>query len=81
MFVGGFLTLLVAVRALSAAIACLEFYQASNRFIGVGWQDPPVSLVLIPLSFLLVGPGEELLFQGIIQGTHPESVHPDWALV
>jgi membrane protease YdiL (CAAX protease family) len=30
--------------------------------------DPTVLLWLIPGSFLLIGPGEELLFRGIVQG-------------
>jgi membrane protease YdiL (CAAX protease family) len=36
-------------------------------------QQPEVLLVLIPLSFLLIGPGEELLFRGVIQTTLRET--------
>lgn len=61
-FIGGFITLLFAVRALSAVIAYLGFDHASNQIIEIGRQESTVFLVLIPLSFLLVGPGEELLF-------------------
>jgi membrane protease YdiL (CAAX protease family) len=78
---GGFIMLLVAVRALSAIIAYLGFDHASNQIIEVGREEPTVFLVLIPLSFLLVGPGEELLFRGLIQGTLRESFHPMRAVV
>ena len=78
---GGFIMILVAVRALSAIIAYLGFDHASNQIIEVGREEPTVFLVLIPLSFLLVGPGEELLFRGLIQGTLRESFHPMRAVV
>ncbi len=31
-------------------------------------ENPDVLLLLIPASFLLIGPGEELLFRGVVQG-------------
>lgn len=45
-----------------------------------GEEAPVVFLVLIPLSFLLVGPGEELLFRGLIQGSLRESFSPAAAI-
>ena len=62
-------------------IAYLGFDHASNQIIEIGRQGPTVFLVLIPLSFLLVGPGEELLYRGVIQGTLRESFHPARASV
>ncbi|MFC7197304.1 CPBP family intramembrane glutamic endopeptidase [Halosimplex aquaticum] len=38
-------------------------------------------LLLIPLSFLVVGPGEELLYRGLVQGTLRETLHPARAIV
>lgn len=43
-------------------------------------QNPELLLVLIPLSFLLIGPGEELLFRGIIQDRLRESFGPGTAI-
>ncbi len=40
----------------------------TNQAAEVGMQNPEVLLLLIPASFLLIGPGEELLFRGIVQG-------------
>ena len=51
----------------------------SNRELLFG--NPEVLLVLIPLSFLLIGPGEELLFRGVIQGTLRQSFGAPAAIV
>ena len=40
----------------------------SNQAAELASRDPSVLLLLIPASFLLIGPGEELLFRGIVQG-------------
>jgi hypothetical protein len=40
----------------------------SNQAAELASRDPTVLLLLIPASFLLIGPGEELLFRGIVQG-------------
>ena len=44
-------------------------------------QDPGTLIWLIPLSLLVIGPGEELLFRGIIQGRLRESFGPVGAIV
>ncbi|MFY4812052.1 CPBP family intramembrane glutamic endopeptidase [Haloarcula sp. AONF1] len=41
---------------------------ASNQAAEIGMENPEVLLLLIPASFLLIGPGEELLFRGVVQG-------------
>lgn len=33
-----------------------------------GLQNPQLMLYMLPLSYLLIGPGEELLFRGMVQG-------------
>lgn len=59
------------------AIAVLSGLQpAQNRIAQVGQGNPEVFLLLIPLSFLLIGPGEELLFRGMIQGALREVFGP-----
>jgi len=44
-------------------------------------QNPEVLLALIPLAFLLIGPGEELLFRGVIQSTLREAFSAPVAVV
>ncbi|WP_416840336.1 CPBP family intramembrane glutamic endopeptidase [Haloferax sp. DFSO52] len=48
----------------------------SNQVSEIAAQDPEVLLLLIPASFLLIGPGEELLFRGVVQNRIRESFGP-----
>jgi uncharacterized protein len=59
---------------LFASLIAINFVQtffgiesAEHGLIELGTQNPEILLVLVPLSILLVGPGEELLFRGVIQ--------------
>ncbi|MEF8843442.1 MAG: CPBP family intramembrane glutamic endopeptidase [Haloarculaceae archaeon] len=47
---------------------------AANRAGELGQADPLVFALLVPVSFLLIGPGEELLFRGVIQNSLVESL-------
>jgi membrane protease YdiL (CAAX protease family) len=47
---------------------------AANRAGELGQAEPLVFALLVPVSFLLIGPGEELLFRGIIQNSLVESL-------
>ena len=49
---------------------------ATNSAAQLGMQNPGILLLLIPASFLLIGPGEELLFRGIVQNRIRESFGP-----
>jgi membrane protease YdiL (CAAX protease family) len=79
--VGGIVTLLGLLFAASSLISALGLNSAQNQVVEIGRQNPLAFLLLIPLQFLLIGPGEELLFRGVIQGTLRESVHPARAIV
>lgn len=68
-FVGALVVMLTRVEA------------ASNRAGEVGLQHPEILLLLIPASFLLIGPGEELLFRGVVQGTIRERFGPVSAVI
>ncbi len=48
--------------------AFVDAETGTNQAAEVGMQNPEVLLLLIPASFLLIGPGEEMLFRGIVQG-------------
>lgn len=49
---------------------------AQNRVAEIAQGNPEIFLLLIPISFLLIGPGEELLFRGLVQGTLREVFGP-----
>ncbi len=50
-----------------AVAAVLGVNPADNRVLIFGNEQPLVFLLMMPVSMLLIGPGEELLFRGIIQ--------------
>lgn len=79
--VGGSLALLGLLVVTSSVISALGLNAAQNQIVVVGRHNPSVFLLLIPLQFLLVGPGEELLFRGLVQGTLRETLHPARAIV
>lgn len=53
-----------------------ELDTGSNAAAEIGMQNPEVLLLLIPASILLIGPGEELLFRGVVQGRIREVFGP-----
>jgi len=49
---------------------------AQNDVTATGLAHPGVLLWLVPVALLLIGPGEELLFRGVVQGTLRERFGP-----
>lgn len=66
--VGGVVVLFLAAAGLGQLIQSLGVQTAQNRVITEGQQNPTYFLYMIPVSLLLVGPFEELLFRGGVQG-------------
>ncbi|MFB9808419.1 lysostaphin resistance A-like protein [Haladaptatus pallidirubidus] len=58
---------------MSVVLTTFGIQSAQNEIATLGEQDPRVFLLLIPLSFLLIGPGEELLYRGVVQERLRES--------
>ncbi|MFC7059877.1 CPBP family intramembrane glutamic endopeptidase [Halovenus salina] len=77
----GIFALLGLLLGTSVILSALGIKSAENQIVTVGEQNPAVFLLLIPLSFLLVGPGEELLFRGLVQGILRETLHPTRAIM
>jgi hypothetical protein len=48
----------------------------SNQAAQLGLENPEVLLLLIPASFIFIGPGEELLFRGVVQNRLREVLPP-----
>lgn len=55
---------------LTAGYAAQQFNAptAENNVARIAVKHPEVLLLLIPAAFIFIGPGEELLFRGIVQG-------------
>ncbi len=64
----GVVVLLVAANAIGAALSRLGVEVAQNQVVAAGREDPTFFLWMIPVSLLLVGPFEELVFRGGLQG-------------
>ena len=77
----GTICLIILLLSVSGILSILGIESAQNTVVTIGQRNPVVFLVLIPLSFLLVGPGEELLYRGLVQGTLAETLHPTRAVV
>ena len=60
----------------SVVASALGVETGTHQISEVGVRDPRVFATLIPLSFILIGPGEELLFRGVVQGRLREAFGP-----
>ncbi|MFB6229388.1 MAG: lysostaphin resistance A-like protein [Halobacteriales archaeon] len=65
--VGGTVLLLVSNLAISALFGWLGVESTTHSLIRAAQEDPEILLALVPLSYLVVGPGEELLYRNVIQ--------------
>ncbi|RDZ63990.1 CPBP family intramembrane metalloprotease [Haloferax sp. Atlit-12N] len=72
----GYVTALVAAFVGAFLVSTFGVQAGSNQVTEIAAQDPEVLLLLIPASFLLIGPGEELLFRGVVQNRIRESFGP-----
>ena len=74
--VGGYVVALGAAFAGSVLVALLQVDTGTNQAAEIGMENPEVLLILIPASILIIGPGEELLFRGVVQGRLREVLGP-----
>lgn len=84
----GFAAAGAAVVALLATLAVVGFLfselgvsTAPNQIENIGRENPNVMLPMILLAFLAIGPGEEILFRGAIQGVFRRAYAPVPAIV
>ena len=68
LMLGGFLALAVTMVGVQSLLDLLGVEVADNVTVQRGEENPELFLVLVPIQFLLTGPGEELLFRGVLQG-------------
>ena len=79
--VGAYLLALVAAIAGAVLATLTSAPTASNQAAEMGVEQPEALLLLIPISLLFIGPGEELLFRGTIQNRLREAYGPLVAVV
>jgi hypothetical protein len=67
----------IGVAITGAILVTASGLQAgSNQAAELGAENPEVLLLLIPASILIIGPGEELLFRGVVQNRLRETFTP-----
>lgn len=80
-FVLGVFGLFALLSFVSIVFSVAGIPVAENNISIIASEQPNTFLLLIPLSILLVGPGEELLYRGIIQGELRTTMSPLRAIV
>jgi len=66
--VGGTILLLACQLVINRLLQWADFAPGDNQAVLAGVGDPTYFLVMVPISLLFVGPAEELLFRGAVQG-------------
>jgi len=66
--IGGLGILYLSVTILGIIISLFGQEPAQNAVVAIGEQNPVYFLYMIPVAIFLVGPAEEFLFRGIVQG-------------
>jgi hypothetical protein len=64
----GYVLALGAAMTGAVLVSLTGVEAGTNAAAELAFENPEILLVLIPASFLLIGPGEELLFRGVVQG-------------
>lgn len=64
----GFVLLFAVAYGLAIVIELLGLQTATNAVVETGRDNPRFFLYMIPVSLLFIGPGEELVFRGVVQG-------------
>jgi membrane protease YdiL (CAAX protease family) len=64
----GVVALVIAQLVIARLLTVLGIQVAQNQVVATGQQDPRYFLYMIPVAILLVGPFEELVFRGGVQG-------------
>ena len=73
---GGWLLAFGLIFVAGLVVQAVGVEPGQNQVAEIGFENPEALLLLIPASFLLIGPGEELLFRGVVQGRIREAFGP-----
>ncbi|WP_144798196.1 CPBP family intramembrane glutamic endopeptidase [Halorubrum depositum] len=76
LIVGSWALILVTIMAVSIVIQRLGTEAASNQSAELAMQNPAIIPLLIAASFLVIGPSEEILYRGVVQGRLRETLSP-----
>ncbi|MFD1685435.1 CPBP family intramembrane glutamic endopeptidase [Halobellus litoreus] len=72
--VAGYVASFALLVLASVVISTVGAEPAPNTTAEMGMENPEILLLLIPASLLLIGPGEELLYRGVVQNRLSEAL-------
>lgn len=78
--VGGFFGSFAILITASTLVQQAGAPTAENEIAQIGAENPEVLLLLIPAAFIFIGPGEEILFRGVVQNRLREAFSP-WVAI
>ena len=79
--IGGWVVILGSVLGISLLIQLIGVETATNQSAEVALANPVVIPLFIAASFLVIGPCEEILYRGVVQGRLRESMSAAPAIV
>jgi membrane protease YdiL (CAAX protease family) len=71
---GGWITILILILVVSTVVGLLGTETASNQSAELAMGNPSIIPLFIAASFLVIGPCEEILYRGVVQGRLRESL-------
>jgi len=74
--VGGYFLAFAGVIVGSLIVSQLDVETGRNALADTAIQNPEIILYLVPVMLFVVGPSEELLFRGVVQGRLREAFGP-----
>jgi hypothetical protein len=74
--IGGWALILVTIMAVSLLVQLIGTEPAANQSAELAMQNPAIIPLLIAASFLVIGPSEEILYRGVVQGRLRETLSP-----
>lgn len=72
--IAGYVASIALLILASIVLTTVGAEPAPNATAEIGIENPEILLLLIPASFLLIGPGEELLYRGVVQNRLAEAL-------
>ncbi|MFB6093205.1 MAG: lysostaphin resistance A-like protein [Haloquadratum sp.] len=76
----GLFGLLALYGGITVVLDALGIEGADSAIVAQGTDQPVYFLYLVPVTVLLVGPAEELIFRGIVQGLFRRAYGPAFAI-
>lgn len=77
----GVVALVATLVVVGVLFEQLGVQTARHQIADLGRENPSLMLLMLPLAFLVIGPSEELLFRGVIQGVLRQAYRPLPAIV